>query len=122
MGAYNVAKAGVIALSETLAGELAGTRVGVTVLCPTFFQTNIARSGRFVDARSREQAKRLIENGKAADDIARAALRSVERGELYAFADGGCALALAIEAPGPAIVSNARRVCLEAHRVVRRRA
>ena len=85
MGAYNVAKAGVIALSETLAAELAGTSIGVTVLCPTFFQTNIARSGRFVDARSREQAKRLIENGKAADGIARAALRSVERGELYAL-------------------------------------
>jgi NAD(P)-dependent dehydrogenase (short-subunit alcohol dehydrogenase family) len=85
MGAYNVAKAGVIALSETLAAELAGTSIGVTVLCPTFFQTNIARSGRFVDARSREQANRLIDNGKAADAIARAALRSVERGELYAL-------------------------------------
>ena len=85
MGAYNVAKAGVIALSETLAVELAGTSIGVTVLCPTFFQTNIARSGRFVEDRSREQAHRLIANGKSAESVARAALASVERGELYAL-------------------------------------
>jgi NAD(P)-dependent dehydrogenase (short-subunit alcohol dehydrogenase family) len=39
MAAYNVAKAGVVALSETLAAELAGSGVGVTVLCPTFFKT-----------------------------------------------------------------------------------
>src|SRR5580698_3291564 len=49
MGAYNVAKAGVVALSETLSGELSGTDIGVTVLCPTFFETNIVRSGRFTD-------------------------------------------------------------------------
>ena len=35
MAAYNVSKAGVLSLSETLAAELAGTGVGVTVLCPT---------------------------------------------------------------------------------------
>src|SRR5262249_5674319 len=41
MAPYNVAKAGVVALSETLDAELRGSGVGVTVLCPTFFQTNI---------------------------------------------------------------------------------
>ena len=44
MGPYNVTKAGVVALSETLAAELSGTGVGVTVLCPTFFRTNILAS------------------------------------------------------------------------------
>jgi NAD(P)-dependent dehydrogenase (short-subunit alcohol dehydrogenase family) len=83
MGAYNVAKAGVIALSETLAAELSGSGVGVTVVCPTFFKTNIARSGHFADPFARLQAIRLVENGKRAEDVARATIASVERDELY---------------------------------------
>ncbi len=45
MAAYNVSKAGVLSLSETLAAELSGTGVHVTVLCPTFVKTNIIVSG-----------------------------------------------------------------------------
>jgi NAD(P)-dependent dehydrogenase (short-subunit alcohol dehydrogenase family) len=85
MGAYNVAKAGVVALSETLSAELVGTPLTVTVLCPTFFKTDIARSGRFTDEKTREKAETLVARGKTADVIARAALASVERGELYAL-------------------------------------
>ena len=44
MAAYNVSKAGVLSLSETLAAELSGTGVNVTVLCPTFVKTNIVES------------------------------------------------------------------------------
>ncbi|MGO9838955.1 MAG: SDR family NAD(P)-dependent oxidoreductase [Polyangiaceae bacterium] len=85
MGAYNVAKAGVVALSETLAGELSGTKVGVTVVCPTFFQTDIARSGRFTDEKTRASAEKLVSGGKTADVVARSVLASVERGSLYAL-------------------------------------
>jgi NAD(P)-dependent dehydrogenase (short-subunit alcohol dehydrogenase family) len=85
MGAYNVAKAGVVALSETLAAELLGTGIGVTVLCPTFFQSSIAKSGRFAEPRVRARAQRLVERGKAAESVARAALRCVDRGRLYAL-------------------------------------
>ncbi len=48
MGAYNVSKYGVVALSETLAKEMqiTGTAVGVSVLCPAFVQTGIATSDR----------------------------------------------------------------------------
>ena len=46
MAAYNVSKAGVLSLSETLAAELSGSGVKVTVLCPTFVKTNIVDSGR----------------------------------------------------------------------------
>ena len=46
MAAYNVSKAGVLSLSETLAAELSGTGVNVTVLCPTFVKTNIVEAGR----------------------------------------------------------------------------
>jgi NAD(P)-dependent dehydrogenase (short-subunit alcohol dehydrogenase family) len=84
MGAYNAAKAGVVALSETLAAELEGTRVGVTVLCPSFFDTNIVRSGRFADARTKELADRLMRRARPVEEVVLAALASVERGELYA--------------------------------------
>ena len=83
MGAYNVSKAGVVALSETLSAELVGTKIGVTVLCPTFFQTDIAKSGRFPDPKTRKAAEKLVARGKTAESIAKAALRSVESNELF---------------------------------------
>jgi short-subunit dehydrogenase len=102
MAAYNVAKAGVVALSETLAAELAGSGVGVTVLCPTFFKTAIVSSGRFADADTRDLAEKLIARGIDAPTVARAALASVERGELYSvpMADGRWAWRLRRAAPG----------------------
>jgi NAD(P)-dependent dehydrogenase (short-subunit alcohol dehydrogenase family) len=84
MAAYNVAKAGVVALSETLEAELAGSGVGVTVLCPTFFQTNIVRSGRFVDADTKKRADKLMSRARPVEEVVQAALKSVDRGELYA--------------------------------------
>lgn len=90
MGAYNVAKAGVIALSETLAAELVGTRIGVTVLCPTFFRSNIARNGRFVVAAHRTSAEYLVDRGKPPELVVRAALDAIEKNRLYCLpmADG----------------------------------
>jgi NAD(P)-dependent dehydrogenase (short-subunit alcohol dehydrogenase family) len=85
MGAYNVAKAGVIALSETLRAEFAGTDVKVTAVCPTFFKTNIVNSGRIVDEKLRLRAKGLVDGGKTPEQVARAALASVDRGDLYAL-------------------------------------
>jgi NAD(P)-dependent dehydrogenase (short-subunit alcohol dehydrogenase family) len=48
IGPYNAAKYGVVAISETLAAELAaeGSQVGVSVLCPGFVRTNIFTSQR----------------------------------------------------------------------------
>ncbi len=85
MGAYNVAKAGVIALSETLSAEFSGSRVRVTAVCPTFFKTNIVSSGRIADEKLRERAQGLVDGGKTAEQVARAAIASVDRGELYAL-------------------------------------
>ena len=83
MGAYNVAKAGVVALSETLSAELVDSKVNVTVLCPMFFQTNIAKSGRVTNEKTRAAFEGLVTKGKTADIIARAAIASVDRGDLY---------------------------------------
>lgn len=48
MGPYSVSKFGVVALSETLFHELAlaGSRVGVSVLCPSWVRTGIAAAVR----------------------------------------------------------------------------
>jgi short-subunit dehydrogenase len=87
MGPYNVTKAAVVALSETLAGELAGTGVGVTVLCPYFFKTNIARSSRSTGAAvGTDAVERLMEKSAVqASEVARLALTACERGKLYVF-------------------------------------
>ena len=46
IGPYNVAKFGVVALSETLRAELDGTGVGVSVLCPGAVNTRIVDAER----------------------------------------------------------------------------
>lgn len=83
MGAYNVSKAAVLALSETLAAELADTNVAVTVVCPTFVKTNII-TGELIDTAAAVLASRLMRvSGVAPERIARATLDAHDRGRLY---------------------------------------
>lgn len=83
MGPYNVSKAGVMSLSETLAAELTGTRVSVTVLCPTFVKTNVARDGR-ITAGSRNLAAGLMRwTGFSPDYVTRMTLDANDLGRLY---------------------------------------
>lgn len=88
MAPYNMTKAAVVALSETLAGELHGTGVGVTVLCPTFFRTNIMASSRRTamdDGGMENVVNHRMDSSKLqADDVARVALEACDRGRLYA--------------------------------------
>lgn len=90
MGPYNVTKAGVIALSETLASELRTHGVGVTVLCPTFFRTNISNSSRTTgNEDARAMVEKLMDRAKIqADGVARFALEAADRDELYAVPHG----------------------------------
>ncbi|WP_416307840.1 SDR family oxidoreductase [Neptunicella sp. SCSIO 80796] len=44
MASYNAVKSAVVAFSETMRLELDGDNIGVTVVCPTFFKTNLAES------------------------------------------------------------------------------
>ena len=103
MGPYNVGKAGVIALSETLHGELRAAGVGVTVLCPTFFPTHLLETMRATSPRQHKLAQRFFDRSKVtADDVARAALVAVEAGELYSVpqSDAKAIWALKRLAPG----------------------
>lgn len=87
MGPYNVTKAGVVTLSETLAAELHGTGVGVTVLCPTFFKTNIFASSRSTgDVAAKAPLERLMARARLqADGVARYAIDAVAKGCLHAL-------------------------------------
>ncbi|MGH9136815.1 MAG: SDR family NAD(P)-dependent oxidoreductase [Acidimicrobiales bacterium] len=59
--AYCVSKAGVKMLSECLRAELAPHRIGVSVVCPGFINTNIGRGGVAVGVDDE-----LVESGKQA--------------------------------------------------------
>jgi NAD(P)-dependent dehydrogenase (short-subunit alcohol dehydrogenase family) len=84
MAPYNVTKAGVVALSETLASELSGTPIRVSVLCPTFFRTGIVKSARGLVEGMAEMTENLMSRAKLqADGVARAALDGVEAEKLY---------------------------------------
>jgi NAD(P)-dependent dehydrogenase (short-subunit alcohol dehydrogenase family) len=85
MAPYNTTKAAVIALSETLHADLHPLGVGVTVLCPTFFRTNLVKTARTsADPVLRDAARGLVEKSKvSAAQIARAALAGVEADLLF---------------------------------------
>ncbi len=84
MSPYNATKAAVISLSETLREELAPEGIGVTVLCPMFFNTNLLSTMCYTDEFEPEFARTTFEHARmTADEVAEAALRAVERGKLY---------------------------------------
>ncbi|MGW5381178.1 SDR family NAD(P)-dependent oxidoreductase [Nocardia sp. NPDC003963] len=83
MAVYNTSKAGVLALSETMAAEFSGTDIAVTVLCPTFVRTNVARDGR-ITAGSRDLAAALMRwTGFSPERVARHTLDAHDRGRLH---------------------------------------
>lgn len=85
MAPYNVTKAAVVSLSETLHAELAADGIHVSVLCPTFFQTNIAKSGRgAIDGRMTQLMEKLMARSRVqAPEVAKAALAGVAKNQLY---------------------------------------
>lgn len=87
MAAYNVSKAGVLSLTETLAAELSGTAIKVTVLCPTFVKTGIVESGlaagRISEESSALATKLMRWTGFSARKVARICLDANDRGDLY---------------------------------------
>jgi NAD(P)-dependent dehydrogenase (short-subunit alcohol dehydrogenase family) len=89
MAPYNVTKAGVLSLSETLYGELLPYNVGVTGVCPSFFPTSIIKSGRFQGDKQREVASKLMASSKCtAEHVAQRILRAIDRKQLYVTVPG----------------------------------
>jgi NAD(P)-dependent dehydrogenase (short-subunit alcohol dehydrogenase family) len=107
MAAYNVSKAGVLSLSETLAAELSGTGVGVTVLCPTFVKTNIVDAGRITD-KSTQMADRLMRwTGFSPQRVARTALDTLDRGGLYCMPQPDARIGWGIKRLTPTVFTRA---------------
>ena len=84
-------KAGVVGLSETLCAELSACNVGVTVLCPAGFASNLAenaaRAGRAIDKSTiGRTVKADMDKGKhTSETVALFAIKEMENGNLYSI-------------------------------------
>ena len=93
IGVYNATKYAVVGISETLAIELAGSSVGVSVLCPGVVNTNIFKSQRnrpeHLRNPSRNAAARafndglVVQEGIAASVVADKVAAAVRDGEFW---------------------------------------
>lgn len=84
MAAYNVTKAAVVSLSETLDQELCNDGIKVSVVCPSFFQTNLGETLRTSDPGMRKMMNTLLSRGKlTADEVADTVFRSVADGKVH---------------------------------------
>lgn len=84
MSCYNVTKAGVISLSETLRSELAARKIGVSVVAPSFFKTNLMDQFTSPDQRQRALAEAFFNKSRCtAEDVARHTLRAIGKNRFY---------------------------------------
>jgi NAD(P)-dependent dehydrogenase (short-subunit alcohol dehydrogenase family) len=97
MGPYSVSKYGVVSLSETLAAELelAGSEVGVSVLCPGWVNTRIAEADRNrpeslrnpeageVTEEGRQMIANFLASGVAPADVAAIVVAGIKQRTLY---------------------------------------
>jgi NAD(P)-dependent dehydrogenase (short-subunit alcohol dehydrogenase family) len=100
---YNVTKTGVVSLSETLYAEYKSAGINVSVLCPTFFRTNIVEAGRGATTEKDDaQIIKWMERSKVqAPDVAKEAVDALRDGRLYVqpMRDGRMAWRLKRTAP-----------------------
>jgi len=84
MAPYNLSKAGVVALSETLHGELKPRGVGVTVVCPGPMPTRFVESASFDSDAFRDLTQSYVRDSTLAPAaVAAATLEAVRRRQLY---------------------------------------
>ncbi|MFP0401230.1 SDR family NAD(P)-dependent oxidoreductase [Acinetobacter nosocomialis] len=84
MSVYNVTKAGVLALSETLSAELRKFNIKVNVLCPTLVPTNIIKNGRIPGRYSKLADHALMNYAMTTSEaVAALTLNRLDRGQLY---------------------------------------
>jgi NAD(P)-dependent dehydrogenase (short-subunit alcohol dehydrogenase family) len=86
MSAYNASKAAVLALSETLYGELLGSGIQVSVAMPYFFMTNLLDRLRASDEGRRDAELMMASSPYTLQRAASDVLRGVARGRLYVLA------------------------------------
>lgn len=80
MSAYNATKAAVVSLSETLQNELVKDNIHVTVVCPSFFKTNLNQGMRSTIDGIEQKVDKLMSSSKLnAVDIARLIMKAVDK-------------------------------------------
>ncbi|MEX0810886.1 MAG: SDR family NAD(P)-dependent oxidoreductase [Chitinophagales bacterium] len=83
MGPYNVSKAAVLSLSETLHAELKDENISVSVVMPTFFKTNIMQDVS-TDSEGRRLGELMIAtSGLEPDAVARTILKAASKKQFY---------------------------------------
>lgn len=84
MASYNVSKAGVIALSETLQQELQPAGIQVHAVCPAFFQTNLTSSMRSAIPGIAQNVGKLMERSRiTAENVAEDIHQAVAKGDFW---------------------------------------
>ena len=84
MTVYNVTKASVLALSETLSAELRSANIRVNVLCPTLVPTNIMKNGRLPKSYSGLADQLLMNHAFIdSDQVAKKTLNQLDANKLY---------------------------------------
>ena len=82
MSNYNVAKAGVVALSESLLADLHHDQISVHAVCPSFFQTNLLDSFHGPNQQMKDAVGKLLESSPiTASDVADYIYQRVAAGE-----------------------------------------
>ena len=87
---YNVAKAGVISLSETLKVELAEQNIDVTVSCPTVFKSSLldqeGHEGDVFEGTTANGLKRDMESTSISSEyVADCTINAMARGRMYSL-------------------------------------
>ncbi|WP_141732166.1 SDR family oxidoreductase [Oligoflexus tunisiensis] len=84
MNSYNVTKAGVVALSDTMKSELKQFNIKVSVVCPGFFPTNLTENTRSPNPNIKSVINKLFERSKLkAEDVARIVFEGVQAGRFH---------------------------------------
>jgi NAD(P)-dependent dehydrogenase (short-subunit alcohol dehydrogenase family) len=103
MGSYNAVKAGVVAFSETCAHELAEWDIRCSVVCPSYFRTNLiehmlASAPAGADTAVGQVVGGLVSGAPLGpEDIAAAVLEGMERGEELILPDDAARSAYALK-------------------------
>jgi NAD(P)-dependent dehydrogenase (short-subunit alcohol dehydrogenase family) len=91
MASYNVSKAGVVALSETLDAELAADHIDVTVACPGVFQSDLGVEGRVVASANARMIKSLRREqettNQTAEKVIGRIVKDMAKRRLYSLPD-----------------------------------
>jgi NADP-dependent 3-hydroxy acid dehydrogenase YdfG len=107
MASYNVTKAGVISLSQTLRYELMPYGIGTSVICPGFVKTNLMSTMRSPDPETLKAAESMINNAKVtAEQVAEKVYDAVEKRRFLVLTHRADHLLRAIQRISPGLLER----------------